>query len=167
MWVASSCCAASPRIHREPPCSLSTRTSCYPSLKLRPPQTPGLDRTAALLRAIAHPPSCSPGHSDISIYPSRVIHQNSQSIARIVASAPIRSASSRRGAWQMLPCPDACIKKQDCHRGEPRKAAVAHGQAHLDSFYTIIQRDFTRQAPLAQPRSSLRRPAGGKPSDPW
>ena len=41
-------CVASPRSRREPPCSLSTRTSCYPSLKLRPPQTPGLDRTAAL-----------------------------------------------------------------------------------------------------------------------
>jgi hypothetical protein len=58
-------CVASPRIRCEPPYSLS-RGRRVTVLKLRPPQTPGLDRTAAL--SSNHSPLlyCE-GHSDILI----------------------------------------------------------------------------------------------------
>ena len=156
VWVASTCCVASPRIRREPPCSLSTQTWCYPSLSSQPPpQTPGLDRTATLLRAIAHRRNVRPGHSDIYIL-SRVMQAQFASIARIVASAPIR--------WQVANGPHANASMSGClHRTAGLSSwRAAEGyislMGHLDSFYTI-QRDIARQVQQSQCRACADRQA--------
>ena len=96
MWVASSCALPAQEfaVNRPVPCRADV---VLPVLKFRPPQTPGLDRTAALA-SDRSPLPYRQGHSDILITSRVMWPAVNRSADRCICAYP--PASSRQVAWR-------------------------------------------------------------------